>query len=115
MVVVFDLDDTLYPESAYVLSALEEVGRLGEQRLGLVGFASVLLRLFKSGKRSKLFQTAIEEMNRPALTGESLDLLLTAYRNHQPVRLDWHPDALELVKALHVSDYFRRLYAHPKA
>ena len=101
MVVVFDLDDTLYPESAYVLSALEETGRLGEERLGLVGFTLALLRLFKSGKRTKLFQTAVEEMNRPALTGETLDLLLTTYRNHQPVRLAWHPDALELVKALH--------------
>jgi putative hydrolase of the HAD superfamily len=101
MVVVFDLDDTLYPESAYVLSALQAVGELGEARLGLNGFAAALRRLFESGQRTKLFQTAIAELNRPEPTTEDLDALLTAYRHHRPERLDWHPDALALVKALH--------------
>jgi putative hydrolase of the HAD superfamily len=101
MVVVFDLDDTLYPETAYALSALQAVGEVGEARLGLTGFALVLQRLFKSGLRTKLFQTAIAELNRPAPTSEDLDLFLGTYRNHRPVRLDWYPDALELVTHLH--------------
>lgn len=101
MVVVFDLDDTLYPESAYVLSALQAVGELGEDRMGLTGFALALRRLFESGQRTKLFQTAFAELNRPAPTAEDLEALLAAYRNHRPARLDWHPDALGLVKALH--------------
>jgi putative hydrolase of the HAD superfamily len=101
MVVVFDLDDTLYPESAYVLSALRAVGELGESRLGLTGFTAALRRLFESGQRTQLFQTAIAELNRPAPTAEDLEVLLAAYRNHRPERLDWHPDALVLVQALH--------------
>ena len=102
MVVVFDLDDTLYPESAYVLSALRAVGELGEDRMGLTGFAAALRRLFESGQRTHLFQAAIAELNRPVPTAEDLETLLAAYRQHRPERLDWHPDALALVQALHV-------------
>ncbi len=101
MVVVFDLDDTLYPESAYALSALQAVGELGEARLGMAGFAMELHRLFNSGHRTKLFQTAIASMNRPAPTAEDLDLFLTTYRNHRPDCLEWYPDALGLVKDLY--------------
>ncbi len=62
MIVVFDLDDTLYPESAYALSALTAAGRFAQAEFGWDAFAAKLTELFASGGRRELFQVAARDL-----------------------------------------------------
>lgn len=82
-VVVFDLDDTLYPERAYVLSGFRAVAAWAENHLGISaeqGFVE-LERLFAAGIRGNTFNHWL------ALHGRSDDLvpqLVKVYREHEP-------------------------------
>ena len=81
--IVFDLDDTLYPERTYVLSGFQAVAVWGEEHLGILaseGFAT-LWRLFEDGVRGDTFNRWL------AMHGKSDDVvpqLVTVYREHQP-------------------------------
>ena len=60
--IVFDLDDTLYPERAYVLSGFRAVAAWAAGELGLPvtqGFAE-LRRLFDDGVRGDTFNRWLE-------------------------------------------------------
>lgn len=100
MVIVFDMDDTLYPESSFVLSALADVGQYVEKKWGYEQFASTLQKLFLAGEKTNLFQKAALQNNYPDFSSSQIEELLTRYRNHQPKSLPWHPDALEVVPQL---------------
>lgn len=101
MIVVFDLDDTLYPESAYALSALNAAGRFAQAEFGWDAFAAKLTELFASGRRRELFQVAARDLGLNPPTEQQLAALLSAYREHRPISLPWYPDALEVVRTLH--------------
>ena len=76
--VVFDLDDTLYPEKDYVKSGYRAVA----QFLGEPEIADRLWNYFENGKM------AIDEYLKEAGKPEFKDRCLEIYRNHQPeVRL----------------------------
>lgn len=51
---VFDLDDTLYPEREYSLSALKFAGSLIDARFGLSSSAERLLELFSQSERAPI-------------------------------------------------------------
>jgi putative hydrolase of the HAD superfamily len=101
MVVVFDLDDTLYPESAFAWSALAAVGGHAEKTYGWAGFTDTLHRLHAAGRRGDLFQAAALESGRGELSAARVDDLLGVFRQHRPSTLPWHADALEAVRSLH--------------
>jgi len=97
--VVFDLDDTLYPERMYALSGFRTVA---------AGFASVLgdpakamtemVRLMEEGHRGRIFNELLAGRSMRAdeeLVGE----MVTAYRTHRP-RLAFHPDAAAALRRL---------------
>lgn len=72
--VVFDMDDTLYPEKDYVKSGCRAVARfLGNEKI-----ADRLWNYFENGKM------AIDEYLKEAGKPELKDRCLEIYRNHQP-------------------------------
>src|SRR4030067_536602 len=80
----FDLDDTLYPERAYVLSGFEAVARWGAAELGQPAeeMAAELKALFDAGVRRDTFDRwlASKRLPVPGHPGR----LVEAYRSHRP-------------------------------
>ncbi len=99
--VVFDLDDTLYPEREYALSGFRAVADAFADRLGNPSdSAAIMLRLFESEHRPRVFDALLAEMG---LTddGALIERMLETYRNHIPtIRLfDDAEDALKALRA----------------
>lgn len=100
MIVVFDMDDTLFPEEAFVLSALKVVGDYTQVQWGVTGVAEQAIALFKTGQRQNIFQEAFRQLGRTPLTPSQVQELLLIYRTHAPASLPWFPDALQAVESL---------------
>jgi putative hydrolase of the HAD superfamily len=100
-VVVFDLDDTLYPERSFVESAFRAVGTHALDSWGIRDLGDACLSAADAGVRGSVFQHAYRDVVGAELTPDHAHELLRVYREHQPDRLPWHPDALETVKLLH--------------
>ncbi len=81
--VIFDLDDTLFPESEYVLSGLRAVGARIEDVFADRGFYEMAARLFSQGHRGSIIDEALTALGlcvRPDL----VESLVAHYRNHVP-------------------------------
>src|SRR6266851_8928740 len=83
--VVFDLDDTLYPEQSFVLSGYRAVAVWAEQHLGIATgqvFAE-LKALFDAGMRQDVFNYWLAARGLPddGLVVE----LIKVYRQHSPI------------------------------
>jgi putative hydrolase of the HAD superfamily len=83
LVLVFDLDDTLYPERQFALSGFAAAGSWAEAELGIAGLAADMTRLLDGGHLGELFRIALAE-RLPEHRPEHLAGLLEAYRNHEP-------------------------------
>ena len=83
LVLVFDLDDTLYPERQFALSGFAAAGSWAEAELGITGLAADMTRLLDGGHLGELFRIALAE-RLPEHRPEHLAGLLEAYRNHEP-------------------------------
>lgn len=82
-VVVFDLDDTLYKERDYLLSAYREIAARIESHYTLEGVFDRMVEWWQNGQN--VFQHLIDTYR----LDETLDDLLTVYRSHVPaIRLD---------------------------
>ncbi len=83
--VLFDLDDTLYPERAFVLSGFRAAAQHGAAALGLDAAAleEACVRLFTAGRRGDIFDAALRSLGLP-VSPESVALLVEAYRTHIP-------------------------------
>ena len=80
---VFDLDDTLYPERDYVLSGFAAVSRFLDDNFGITGFGFTASRIFNCGQRTKVFDRALSELG----VDSSLSMvsqLVDVYRSHTP-------------------------------
>lgn len=77
-VVIFDLDDTLYQEIDFVISAFREISFVLKIDFGADNCFPVLMNYFRAGL--KVFDEVIKAMQIP-LTSEQL---LSLYRNHIP-------------------------------
>lgn len=100
-IVVFDLDDTLYPERSFVESGFRAVGAHALNRWGIRDFDEACLSASEMGIKGRVFQWAHRAVVGTELTPEQAQELLQVYREHQPEALPWHPDALETVQLLH--------------
>jgi putative hydrolase of the HAD superfamily len=89
-VVVFDLDDTLYPEHDFVISGFQAVDEELRRR-DIDGFFPTAQRLFQGGLRGTIFNAALEKLNVEP-TAKLVSELVQIYRNHTP-RLQLFPDA----------------------
>lgn len=99
-VVVFDLDDTLYPESAFVEAALGAVAERAERQHGLLGFGARCVALRRAGTKSDLFQSVLADLGVPAPHDAIAMDLLSTYRCHAPRSLPWHDDARSALERL---------------
>jgi putative hydrolase of the HAD superfamily len=91
LALVFDLDDTLYPERQFALSGFKAAERWAAAELGIEGLAADMTRLLDDGHLGELFPKALAG-KLPDHRPEHLAGLLEAYRNHEPV-LDLFEDA----------------------
>lgn len=82
-ILVFDLDDTLYPERAFAVSGFQAAGRWAEVTLGIDGLAGDMTRLLDEGRLGQLFGMALAA-RLPGHTPEHLAALIEAYRDHEP-------------------------------
>jgi putative hydrolase of the HAD superfamily len=100
--VIFDLDDTLFPEREYVRSGMRSVALWGEAELGLEFERSVrrLQELFEQGIRGNTFNLWLAEHG---LTDEDIVAsAIAVYRNHRPV-IRVFPDVPGVLSALKVT------------
>jgi putative hydrolase of the HAD superfamily len=91
LILVFDLDDTLYPERQFALSGFAAAELWAQKSLGLTGLAADMIRLLDQGHLGQLFRLALEA-RMPDHKPEHLAGLLEAYRSHAP-RLTLFDDA----------------------
>lgn len=84
MILIFDLDDTLYEEMTYVLSGLRAVARHGEQTYGWnaeESFAFLRQTLEREG-RGKIFDRWLEQGGK--LNRSNVRNCVKVYRHHRP-------------------------------
>ncbi len=89
--VVFDLDDTLFPEHQFVMSGYRAVGQHVKERFGADGFFNQAERIFTNGNRGTVFNLALERLGikaKPPIIAE----LLRVYREHWP-QIELYDDA----------------------
>lgn len=82
-VLVFDLDDTLYPEREFVLSGFAAVDQWLQRERGISGFGSAATQLFFAGRRGRIFDEVLEGLG----IGDKVLLipeLVEIYRGHKP-------------------------------
>jgi putative hydrolase of the HAD superfamily len=88
---VFDLDDTLYPEHEFVLSGFRAVDAWLRLHRGWSGFQESATDAFASGARGNIFDLALRELGFPA-NSQLVSEMVRTYREHRP-SLTLHPDA----------------------
>jgi len=95
---IFDLDDTLYPESEFVMGGFLAVARYLAQnyKLDKLRIFNILKSDFKKGSHGKNFNSILEKFN---LSEKELKKLISIYRNHKP-KIKLFPDAEKLLKHL---------------
>lgn len=98
--VVFDLDDTLYPESAYVASGFRAVGDALSREHGVTGFGELAASLAASGVRGNVFDEALRRLGRGDDAGRLVPWCVTTYREHLPA-IELFPEAREALEELH--------------
>jgi putative hydrolase of the HAD superfamily len=82
--IIFDLDDTLYPERAFVVSGLNAAATWVSTRVGVAPdrCAGELVELFDAGVRGTTFDIWL---NRAGLPRELMPGMVSAYRVHIPM------------------------------
>jgi len=98
--VIFDLDDTLYPEMAFVYSGYRAVSERVFEQLGFE-IDGELIRLFETGQRGDLF-TPVLKTHLGTVEEEYVRELVAVYRQHRPTITPF-PDAPEVLKTLSAS------------
>jgi putative hydrolase of the HAD superfamily len=83
LVLVFDLDDTLYPERQWALSGFAAAGAWAEAALGVRGVSDRLTDLLDAGHLGAAFKLALAEA-KPDHSEADLAGLLKAFGAHQP-------------------------------
>ena len=80
--VIFDLDDTLYPEVEFVYSGYRAVSEKVREQLGFE-ICGELMTLFETGQRGDLF-TPVLRTHLGAVEEEYVRALVSVYRQHRP-------------------------------
>ncbi|MGB3305737.1 MAG: HAD family hydrolase [Thermomicrobiales bacterium] len=91
MILVLDLDDTLYPESEYALSGFAAVGHWLKVHSAVEDFELHARELFLSGVHDHVFDRTLDLLNLP-VTEDLIRTLVQVYRDHEPT-ITLHPDA----------------------
>jgi len=81
--IIFDLDDTLYPERQFALCGFRSAAAWAKAELGLDGLDADMIRLLDAGHLGKLFGMVLEERLPGQVKPEHQQALMTAYRDAQ--------------------------------
>jgi len=97
--VVFDLDDTLYPERAFVLSGFRAVAMWAEEHLGVSAdqVLTELYQLFEGGIRGNTFNHWLESHGLKA--EDWVPQMVQVYREHEP-HIEPYPEVPGLLRRL---------------
>lgn len=97
--VIFDLDDTLFPERSYALSGFSAVARWAEAEFGVphAQCFGELKQLFEAGVRGDTFNRWLAQRSLPGQPW--LPRMVHEYREHLP-ELEPFPDALPVLEVL---------------
>lgn len=99
-VVVFDLDDTLFPERQYVQSGFRAVSAfLQEQGVVRQDVFPAMWRRFIAGERTAVFNRVLEEYGAEPRK-DLVDKLVQLYRTHRP-GITLYPDARSVLAYFH--------------
>ncbi len=98
--VIFDLDDTLYPESQFVLSGFNAVDKYlsDHDRCKEGQFAGTAWSLFERGLRGRIFDETLRLLGLES-TATTVRDLIEVYRSHHPV-IAMFPDGSDCLEAL---------------
>ena len=94
--VIFDLDDTLYPEASYVASGFRAAGAALAAQHGVAGFAAMATAVASEGFAGKVFDEALRRLGADTSLAP---FCLAAYRAHRP-EIELFPEADEALRAL---------------
>ncbi len=101
-VVVFDIDDTLYPERQFVRSGYAAVGEYLRDKLGRdETFEAWLWQRFQRGDSTGAFD-ALNEHFQLGLSRDDIQACVQHYRSHRP-EIDPYPGMAELLQQLGAS------------
>jgi putative hydrolase of the HAD superfamily len=98
-IIVFDVDDTLFPEREFVRSGFQAVGEWILNKYAVPGFFEVAWKFFAQGNRGKIFNLVLAEIgieDDPQIIQE----LIQIYRKHKP-QISLYSDARWAI------DYFK--------
>lgn len=95
--VVFDLDDTLYPELAYVESGFEQVAKLIEDRYKIKNVQEATMQLFYENKNN-VYGRLLQKLG---ISDQSIiKEMIIAYRDNEPKFLPFYDDILAVLEQL---------------
>ncbi|MCJ7443545.1 MAG: HAD-IA family hydrolase [Methanotrichaceae archaeon] len=98
--VVFDLDDTLYPEIEFVYSGYNAISQVVNKQLGIEIFDE-LVEQFKIGNRSDIFRQVLR--NHSLHVNDSyIQYLVDVYRQHKP-KLSPFPEVKDVLDKLELT------------
>ena len=103
-ILIFDLDDTLYPESTYVDSGFDAVAVWLYNRFGWdkLQSKSVMTDVLRKNGRGAVFNYLI--WSHGVKTKQLVKECVNVYRHHTPV-IELYPEAKELINCLSKSPY----------
>jgi putative hydrolase of the HAD superfamily len=92
-VLVFDLDDTLYPERQFAISGFRACEQWLIERHGpaVAGIVPHMTQLLDDGHMRPLFELSLKARV-PSATDKDVDAFIDIYRDHQP-EISLYPDA----------------------
>ena len=93
--VVFDLDDTLYAERAFAVSAFQAAGAWAASALGVDGLHVDMERLLDQGHLGQLFKLVLDQRG---IDQQHAAQLIDVYRSHAPERLALYDDVLPILE-----------------
>lgn len=99
MLVVFDLDDTLYLERDFALSGFAAAGAWFNSVTGISEMEPVCISLFEAGERRHVFDRALSVLGIEPEVQMVRDLV-SVYREHRP-RIELAPDAARYLGSPH--------------
>ncbi|WP_018185294.1 HAD family hydrolase [Kaistia granuli] len=83
VLIVFDLDDTLYLERDFARSGFAAAGAWLQERAGIAGLGEVCRAFFDAGLRGRIFDEALACLGVPP-DPALLEQLISVYRSHEP-------------------------------
>ncbi|MEP7151402.1 MAG: HAD family hydrolase [Nitrospira sp.] len=85
--VIFDLDDTLYPERSFVLSGFHAVAKWVEHTLAIPEekTARELEAMYRQGVRGHTFRLWLEQQAVDGQRDELVQQMVAVYREHEPI------------------------------